>query len=195
MKDFLRCKLTFHETIQLSANLAYSFSFHCSWTCPTFPGLFPNGPVWNYNYYSAIKDTKNWCFELHASAFMYIWFFLLLLFLFRPFQLTGIKRKLFLVCLIKYSLDTIYRVALQMLGITHCYICYPLRITLTALFFSNQCLQIYILTKYLCSSSQKKMALFFKMIVPSYFGFLAANLCINLIVYPAYMKKMKMGNF
>ena len=137
---------------------------------------------------------------------MYIWFFLLLLFLFRPFQLTGIKRKLFLVCLIKYSLDTIYRVALQMLGITHCYICYPLRITLTALFFSNQCLQIYILTKYLCSSSQKKMALFssssqkkmalfFKMIVPSYFGFLAANLCINLIVYPAYMKKMKMGNF
>ena len=93
---------------------------------------------------------------------MYIWFFLLLLFLFRPFQLTGIKRKLFLVCLIKYSLDTIYRVALQMLGITHCYICYPLRITLTALFFSNQCLQIYILIKYLCSSSQKKMALFFK---------------------------------
>ena len=183
MKDFLRCKLTFHETIQ------------CSWTCPTFPGFFRNGPVRNYKCDSAIKDTKNWCFELHASAFMHVWFFLLVLFLFRPFQLRGIKGKLFLVCLITYSLDSVYRVALQMLGITHCYISYPLRIPLTAFFFSNQCLQIYLLTKYLCPSSQKKMPLFFKMIVPSYFGFLAANLCINLIVYPAYMKKMKMGNF
>jgi len=81
-----------------------------------------------------------------------------------------------------------------MLGLTHCYISYPLRIPLyTAFFFSNQCLQIYILTKYLCPSSQKKMPLFFKMIVPSYFGFLAANLCINLIVYPAYTKKNENG--
>ena len=120
---------------------------------------------------------------------MYIWFFLLVLFRFRPFQLTGIKRKLFLVCLITYSLDTVYRVALQLFGITHSYISYPLRIPLTAFFFSNQCLQIYLLTKYLCPSSQKKMPLFFKMIVPSYFGFLAANLCINLIGYPANMKK------
>ena len=131
--------------------------------------------------------------DIIASAFMYIWFFLLVLFLFRPFQLTGIKRKLFLVCLITYSLDTVYRVALQASGISHSYISYPLRIPLTAFFFSNQCLQIYILTKYLCPSSQKKMALFFKMIVPSYLGFLAANLCINLIVYPAYMKKNENG--
>ena len=135
--------------------------------------------------------------DIIASAFMYIWFFLLVLFRFRPFQLTGIKRKLFLVCLITYSLDTVYRVALQLFGITHSYISYPLRIPLTAFFFSNQCLQIYILTKCLCPSSQKKMPLFFKMIVPSYFGFLAANLCINLIRYPAHMKKkkIKLGNF
>ena len=93
------------------------------------------------------------------------------------------------MCLITYSLDTVYRVALQLFGITHSYISYPLRIPLTAFFFSNQCLQIYLLTKYLCPSSQKKMPLFFKMIVPSYFGFLAANLCINLIGYPAHMKK------
>ena len=33
-----------------------------------------------------------------ASAFIYVWFFILVLFLFRPFQLTGIKRKLFLFC-------------------------------------------------------------------------------------------------
>ena len=105
--------------------------------------------------------------DIIAFAFMYIWFFLLVLFRFRPFQLTGIKRKLFLVCLITYSLDSVYRVALQMLGITHCYISYPLRIPLTAFFFSNQCLQIYLLTKYLCPSSQKKMPLFFKMVVPT----------------------------
>ena len=96
-----------------------------------------------------------------ASAFIYIWFFILVLFLFRPFQLTGIKRKLFLVCLITYSLDTIYRVSLQAAGLAHSYISNHLRIPLRAFFLSNQCLQVYVLTKYLCPRSQKKTALFF----------------------------------
>ena len=114
--------------------------------------------------------------DVIACAFKYIWFFILVLFLFRPFQLMGIKRKLLLACLITYSLDTIYRVALQASGISHSHISYPLRIPLKALFLSNQCMQVYILTKYFCSSSQKKMPLFFKMVVPSSLGFLASVL-------------------
>ena len=131
--------------------------------------------------------------DIIACSFNYFWFFILVLFLFRPFQLMGIRRKLFLVCLITYALDTIYRVALQGLGISHSYISYPLTIPLNAFFFSNQCLQVYVLTKYLCPRSQKKMALFFKMIVPSSFGFFAAILGVYVIIYPAYMKENSNG--
>ena len=131
--------------------------------------------------------------DVIACAFKYILFFILVLFLFRPFQLMGIKRKLFLACLITYSLDTIYRVVLQASGISHSHISYPLRIPLKALFLSNQCMQVYILTKYFCSSSQKKMPLFFKMVVPSSLGFLASVLGFYLIIYPAYNKENSIG--
>ena len=131
--------------------------------------------------------------DVITCAFKYIWFFILVLFIFRPFQLMGMKRKLFLVCLITFFLDTIYRVALQATGISHSHISYPLRIPLKALFLSNQCLQVYILTKYFCSSSQKKMPLFFKMVVPSSLGFLASVLGFYLIIYPAYNKENSIG--
>ena len=130
--------------------------------------------------------------DVIACAFKYIWFFILVLFLFRPFQLMGIKRKLFLACLITYSLDTTYRVALQTSGISHSHISYPLRIPLKALFLSNQCMQVYILTKYFCSSSQKKMPLFFKMVVPSSLGVLASVVGFYSIM-PAYNKENSIG--
>ena len=72
--------------------------------------------------------------DIIACSFNYFWFFILVLFLFRPFQLMGIRRKLFLVCLITYALDTIYRVALQGLGISHSHISYPLTIPLNAFY-------------------------------------------------------------
>ena len=131
--------------------------------------------------------------DIIACSFNHFWFFILVLFLFRPFQLMGIRRKLFLVCLITYALDAIYRVVLQGIGISHSHIPYALTIPLNAFFFSNHCLQVYVLTKYLCPRSQKKMALFFKMIVPSSFGFLAAILGVYLIIYPAYMKENSNG--
>ena len=131
--------------------------------------------------------------DIIASSFNHFCFFIFELFLFRLFQLMGIRRKLFLVCLITYGLDTIYRVALQGLGISHSYISYPLTIPLNAFFFSNQCLQVYVLTKYLCPRSQKKMALFFKMMVPSSLGLLVVNLWAYLVIYPAYMKNNSNG--
>ena len=131
--------------------------------------------------------------DIIARSYNYFWFFILLLFLFRPSQLKGIKLKLFLVCVITFSLDTVYRVGLQGLGISHSYISYPLRIPLKAFFFSNQCLQVYILTKYVCLSSQKKMPLFFKIIVPSSFGLLAAILLAYLVIYPAYVNENSNG--
>ena len=127
--------------------------------------------------------------DVVGCAFLYIWFFALLNFLFRPFQLRGVKRKLFVVCLITYLLDTIYRVALQALGISHSYVSYPVKFPLNALFLINQCLQVHFLTRCICTSARKKIRakLFFKMIVPSCFSFLSFFLVASLI-YPAYNK-------
>ena len=52
-----------------------------------------------------------------SCAFLYMWFFVCVVLLFRPFQLIGVKRKLVLATFLLYSLDTFYRVALQVLQI------------------------------------------------------------------------------
>ena len=95
--------------------------------------------------------------DVVSCGFLYIWFFVLLQLFFRPFQLMGIKRKLLLVCFITYSLDTLYRIILQALSISHSNISYPEKIPLNACLLANQCLQIYILTSYFCTILRQKL--------------------------------------
>ena len=130
--------------------------------------------------------------DVVSCSFLYIWFFVLLQFLFRPFQLTGVKRKLLLVCFITYSLDTLYRGLLQALGISHSTISNLLKIPLNACFLFSQCLQVYVLTNYFCRSSRQKLSLFFQMIMPSCFCMFTFFLVASLI-YPAYNKENKGG--
>ena len=54
-----------------------------------------------------------------SRAFIYMWYLAGILFLFRPYQLMGVKRKLLLVCFLCYFLDVLYRVVLQVRGISH----------------------------------------------------------------------------
>ena len=123
--------------------------------------------------------------DVVSCSFLYIWFFVLLQFLFRPFQLMGVKRKLLLICVLSYSLDTIYRVALQALGLSHSNISNLQKVPLNTCFLINQCLQTYVLTNYFCANSKQKVALFFQMVIPSCFCFLTFFLVASLI-YPAY---------
>ena len=57
--------------------------------------------------------------DVIGVAFLYMWFFVGMLFLFRPYQLKGVKRKLILVAFVFYCMDTVYRVVLQVFGISH----------------------------------------------------------------------------
>ena len=52
------------------------------------------------------------------------------------------------MCSIFYSFDSLYRVALQALGISHSHISYPQKIPLNVLFLVNQCLQVYLITNH-----------------------------------------------
>ena len=93
--------------------------------------------------------------DIISCIFLYIWFFTNLLLVFRPFQLMGIKRTLLMICFLTYSLDTIYRVALQALGISHSRLSNVQKLPLNACILTNQCLQICVLTNYFCTSSRQ----------------------------------------
>ena len=90
-----------------------------------------------------------------SCIFLYIWFFVLLQFLFRPFQLMGVKGKLLVICFLTYSFDTIYRVALQALGISHSKLSNVQDVPLKLCFLLNKCLQTHLLTNYFCKSSRQ----------------------------------------
>ena len=123
--------------------------------------------------------------DVISCAFLYIWFFVLTIFLFRPFQLEGVKKKLLLVCFVTYTLDAIYRAVLQATGISHSNISNVQKIPLNTMFLINQCLQIYLLTNHFCSRLRQKLTLFFQMIVPGCFCFFTFFIVVALI-YPAY---------
>ena len=116
-----------------------------------------------------------------------------MLFLFRPFQLKGVKRKLFLVCFLTYCLDALYRVALQALGISHSNISNLQKIPLNAFFLSNGCLQVYLVANHFCTRSRRqKLTLFFQMLVPNGFCVFVSFFVVHLI-YPAYNKQNNEG--
>ena len=56
--------------------------------------------------------------DITSCVFLYLWFFGGVLLLFRPYQIMGLKGKLFLVAFLLFSLDARYRVALQLLRIS-----------------------------------------------------------------------------
>ena len=147
--------------------------------------------------YIGYKTNHEYC-QFHSisdiaySAFLYVWFFELMLFLFRPFQLKGVKRKLSLVSLM-FCLDTLYIVALQALGISHSYLTNIQKIPLNVLFASSIALQIYILTIHFCTgSTNRKLAFFSQMFTPICLCYILA-IIMAYCIYPAYNKQNREG--
>ena len=109
--------------------------------------------------------------DVISCTFLYIWYFDCLILLFRPYQLMGIRRKLILVSCVMYFLDTIYRVALQALGISYSKFTRLQKIPLNALFATSVCFQAYILTNLFHLPTRKRRAtLFLQLMVPLYVG-------------------------
>ena len=129
-----------------------------------------------------------------SCAFLYMWFFVSVVLLFRPFQLIGVKRKLVLATFLLYGLDTLYRVVLQALQINQSKAFTKQKIPLHLLFLMSICVQVYLLMKHFLSvySRRQRATFFFQMILPTCFsdilGFVAA-----FSLYPAYVKQNKEG--
>ena len=133
--------------------------------------------------------------EIISCVFLYLWPLTCFLFVFRPYQLKGLKRKLFLVCCFGFSLDSIYRVALQAFGISHSKISSLQKIPLIVLFSVSVGWQVYLLTCHFRMRRTKikqQVTFFFQMILPGcsnlFIGFTA-----SFFIYPAYKKQTEEG--
>ena len=128
--------------------------------------------------------------ELIGYSFsLYIWFLTILLFLFRPFQLMGVKAKLFLICFLVCCLDALYRV-LYALALSHVEVSRFLTwFLVNTLFVISVCLQLYVVTNHFCTSSRKKkLTLFFQMTVPACFPLFLGQIN-QFFLYPAYNRQ------
>ena len=120
-------------------------------------------------------------------AFLYMWFFVGMLFLFRPYQLKGVKRTLILVAFVFFCVDAVYSVVLQVFGISHFKLSVIQKIPLYVIFLISICCQVYLLTNHFRNLSSRA-TLFIQLITPSCFN-LFIGIFIKSFIYPVYKKK------
>ena len=129
--------------------------------------------------------------DVIGVAFLYMWFFVEMLFLFRPYQLKGVKRKLILVAFVFYCMDTVYRVVLQVFGISHSKLSVIQKIPLNILYLISGCCQVYLLTNHFRNLSSRA-TLFIQLITPYCFN-LFSGIFIKSFIYPMYNKQTEHG--
>ncbi|XP_078350182.1 uncharacterized protein LOC144635000 [Oculina patagonica] len=146
----------------------------------------------NCQFQESIPEQMQWIRSISGvifCGFLYMWYFASIFFLFRPYQLMGLKRKLILVCLLMYSCDSLYRVVLQALSISHSKLSKIQKIPLNVLFVMNVCFQSYLLTNHFRLPTRKqRLMLFLQLIVPGYFCLFLA-IPVASLIYPAYNKQ------
>ena len=108
--------------------------------------------------------------DVTGVAFLYMWFFAGMLFLFRSYQLKGVKRKLILVAFVLFSVDTVYRVVLQVFGISNSQLSVFQKIPLNIISLSSICWQVYLLKNHFWKLSSRA-TLFIKLTTPYCFTF------------------------
>ena len=124
---------------------------------------------------------------------LYAWFFLNSLYFFRPHQILGLKRKMFLISFVFYVLDCLYRVALQGFGISQSELTHLQRIPANAIFLSSIFVQTWILARRFCTrTAKKKLKTMLLIIIPCVSAIVVAIL-VAYFVYPAYNKQNKTG--
>ena len=133
--------------------------------------------------------------KVFITWFLYHLFFLNVLFFFRPFQLSGLKLRIFLLCLVLYFLDSAYRIVMQVFGISIAnFKCKTIHeIPLPIIFYLSLCSQIYIIARHFCNRPgimRFKLILLF--VIPCVLSIVTAHLLYSLI-YPAYKRQDKNG--
>ncbi|XP_020626503.1 uncharacterized protein LOC110063848 [Orbicella faveolata] len=125
---------------------------------------------------------------LHFSSFV------TMLFLFRPYQLMGVKRKVFLVCCFGYCLETFYIITLQALRISHSKPSSLQLIPDNVIIVISLCLQVYFVTNHFCIWRPRRTHVkFFFQMTASPISLVILAVSVAQIIYPAYKKHGKDG--
>jgi len=115
-------------------------------------------------------------------------------FLFRPYQLIGVKMKLVLVSCCGSCLDAFYMIALQALGISHSRPSSLQLIPGNVISAISLCLQVCFSTKHFCiRQTRRSHVKFFFQMAASPFSLVILGLAVAKIIYPAYNKQGKEG--
>jgi len=130
--------------------------------------------------------------DVIACALFYACVFKYLLFLFRPYQLKGLKTKLILVGCVIFSLDALYRVVLQAAGKPFYGTSALYKVPLYTFFIVNISLQSYLVTVSFNFRGVKMASLICKTAIPQCFTFIVA-FTIVIFIYPAYNQKDNEG--
>ena len=125
----------------LISYISYKTILHCE----TYPKkLIPIRVQWMKTISDAI-----------SVIFYYLWVFVTLLFLFRPYQLKEMRKTLILVSFVAYFLDVGYRISLQVFGIPYYESAVVFQVPIYACLLISMCLQLYLVGKQFCAHSKK----------------------------------------
>ncbi|XP_078356950.1 uncharacterized protein LOC144641799 [Oculina patagonica] len=128
--------------------------------------------------------------DIISCVFFYVFPILNLLFLFRPYQIKGVKRKLILVSFITFFLDALYRGVLQAVGKPffklHSLYRSLSNVPVYIFVFTTVCLQFYFVARHLFIRPRTKLAsTICKMAMPTCCAIIAA-FAIRYFIYTAY---------
>ena len=130
-----------------------------------------------------------------AMIFLYMWFLMEIMFLFRPYQLRGVKRKCALVAFFLFCFDALYRLAFQIFQISHSKLSITQTLPLNGFFLIGGIGQLYfIVNHFRALSNGRRVHLFLKMIMPSFLTFLLGIL-ITTFIYPWYNDANDKGKY
>ena len=147
-------------------------SYHTSFNCEYRPGeSIPVKIQW-------IRTIST----LIANIFLYAWYLMGILFLFRPYQVRGVRTKCALVAFFLFCLDALYRLAFQIFQISHSKLSKLQTLPLNAMFLISEIWQLYfIVNHFRALANGRRVYLFLKIIMPSSFSFVLGILTATFI--------------
>ncbi|XP_058946176.2 uncharacterized protein [Pocillopora verrucosa] len=129
-----------------------------------------------------------------CCSIIYNSFFLVVLFLFRPYQIKGIRKKLISASCCGFLLDALYRVFLQALGMSHSKLSTIQKLPLFFLSFVSFSWQIHLVTNHFLSrqSTRQRITFFFQVAVVLV-SLVILAIPVAEIIYPTFNKQTMNG--
>ena len=132
--------------------------------------------------------------DITCCSIVYNSFFLVLSFLFRPYQIKGIRKKLILASCCGFLLDALYRVFLQALGTSHSKLSTIQKLPLHFLIFVIISWQIHLVTNHFLSrqSTRQRITFFFQVAIVLV-SLVILAIPVAEIIYPTFNKQTMNG--